>query len=99
MGMNKRTFLRVFSAALAGPGIQRLVAWASDHKLTNWAGNIEYGTQRMFEANSVEQIQDIVKAQRKLRVLGTRHCFNRIADTPDGFLSLKSMGGAMSVDL
>src|SRR5207302_5344537 len=31
-------------------------------------------------------------------VLGTRHCFNNIADTKDGFLSLKPMDQVIALD-
>src|ERR1017187_5272592 len=96
--MNKRTFLELLSAALAGSGIQRLFAWASDRRLTNWAGNFEFSTERLYEANSVEQVRKIVKAHKKLKVLGTRHCFNRIADSPDALLSLRSMDETVSLD-
>src|SRR5207302_4802890 len=36
--------------------------------------------------------------QPKLKVLGTRHCFNNIADSKDGFLSLKPMDEVISLD-
>src|SRR5437763_11048820 len=98
MSMNKRTFVKLFSATLTGPVMQRVFAWPSDRRLTNWAGNFEYSTERLYEAQSVEQVRSIVKAQRTLKVLGTRHCFNRIADSPYGLLSLKSMEDTVSLD-
>jgi len=63
----------------------------SKQNLTNWAGNIFYGTSRLREAASVEQIQSILRSESRLKVLGTRHSFNSIADTGDTFLSLKPM--------
>lgn len=57
-------------------------------KLRNWAGNIEYAAKRLREPETVEELQDLVVRSRKLRVLGTRHSFNRIADTPKEMLSL-----------
>jgi xylitol oxidase len=96
--MNKRTFLELLSAALAGPGVQRLFAWVQDRKLTNWAGNFEFSTERIYQARSVEQVRKIVRAHKKLKVLGTRHCFNRIADSPDALLSLKQMDEAIALD-
>ena len=57
----------------------------------NWAGNVEYGTDRVFSAGSVEEVQEFVRKQSKLKVLGTRHCFNHIADSHDQFLSMKAM--------
>jgi hypothetical protein len=42
--MNKRTFIKLFAAALASTPVMRLLAWAGQEKLRNWAGNIEYRT-------------------------------------------------------
>jgi alditol oxidase len=67
-------------------------------KLKNWAGNLEYGTDRLYAANSLEQVQSYVKSQRQLKVLGTRHCFNTIADSKDDFLSLKAMDEVVALD-
>jgi len=49
--------------------------------LANWAGNLVYGTTRVHHPASVEQLEDVVKQCARLRPLGTRHSFNRIADT------------------
>jgi len=96
--MKKRTFIKLFAAALASPPVMRLLAWAGQEKLRNWAGNIEYSTDRLQTSTSLAQVQDYVKTQPKLKVLGTRHCFNNIADSKDGFLSLKPMDEVISLD-
>src|SRR5947207_8623366 len=96
--MNKRTFIRLFSALMASPIISPLLARAAKDKLTNWAGNLEYGTDRLYSANSLEQVRSYVKKQNKLKVLGTRHCFNNIADSTDNFLSLKSMDEVVALE-
>jgi len=96
--MNKRTFIKRLTAILASPVISRLVARAADDKLQNWAGNIEYSTEQLYAANSLEQVQDYVKKQSKLKVLGTRHCFNTIADSKNDFLSLKAMDEVLALD-
>src|SRR5713101_8979388 len=83
---------------IASPVISPLFAWASSDKLTNWAGNLEYGTDRLYSANSLEQVRSYVKKQNKLKVLGTRHCFNNIADSTDNFLSLKSMDKVVALE-
>ena len=98
VAMNKRTFIRLFSALMASPMISPLLARAAKDKLTNWAGNLEYGTDRLYSANSLEQVRSYVKKQNKLKVLGTRHCFNNIADSTDNFLSLKSMGEVVALE-
>jgi len=91
IAMNKRTFIRLFSAMMASPVISPLLARATKDKLSNWAGNLEYGTDRLYSANSLDEVRKYVKKQHKLKVLGTRHCFNNIADSTDNFLSLKPM--------
>jgi alditol oxidase len=75
-----------------------LLAWASEEKLTNWAGNVEYGTDQLFSAKSLDQVQQFVRKQNRLKVLGTRHCFNNIADSKHQFLSLKEMDKVVGLD-
>src|ERR1039457_6914089 len=96
--MNKRTFLKLFSAIVAGPAIAPHSAWAAKQKLTNWAGNLSYSTDRLREAASVEQIQSVLRSQEKVKVLGTRHCFNSIADSRYNLLSLKPMHEVVALD-
>ena len=59
--------------------------------LTNWSGNITYSTDHIGEASNVGQIRSHLRSESKLRVLGTRHCFNSIADSRYNLLSLKPM--------
>ena len=96
--MNKRTFLKLLSATVASPVIASLSAWAAKQKLTNWAGNLSYSTDRFREAASVEQIQSVLRSQEKVKVLGTRHCFNSIADSRYNLLSLKPMHEVVALD-
>lgn len=92
--MDKRTFLKLLSAAGAAP----VTAWTSDGALSNWAGNLTYGTSRLREASNIDQVRTQVRALSKMKVLGTRHCFNAIADTRDEFLSLKPMHQVVALD-
>src|SRR4051812_5289119 len=96
--MNKRTFIKLFAAALASAPVMRLLAWAGQKTLRNWAGNIEYSTDSVQTSRSLAQVQEYVKTRPKLKVLGTRHCFNDIADSKDTFLSLKPMDEVISLD-
>ena len=79
--MNKRTFIKLFAAMIAPPPVLRVLASAGQDRLSNWAGNIEYSTDRVQTCDSLEQVQNYVKTQNTLKVLGTRHCFNDIADS------------------
>jgi alditol oxidase len=66
--------------------------------LKNWAGNIEYGTEHLCFAYSLEDVQKFVKNQPRVKALGTRHCFNHIADSKHSFLSLEAMGHAVDLN-
>ena len=59
--------------------------------LTNWSGNITYSTDRVLHAANLAEVQSHLKSESKLRVLGTRHCFNGIADSRHALLSLQGM--------
>lgn len=96
--MNKRTFIKRLAMMVASPVVSRLVAWAAVDKLRNWAGNIEYSADRLYAANSLEQVRAYIKKQSKLKVLGTRHCFNTIADSKNEFLSLSPMDAVLALD-
>src|ERR1700687_69938 len=96
--MDKRTFMKLLSARLASPVISPLFAWASPEKLTNWAGNLVYSTENLYSANSLEQVREFVKKQSSLKVLGTRHCFNNIADSTHNLLSLRAMDKVVALD-
>jgi xylitol oxidase len=96
--VNKRTFIKLFAAAMASPALSPLLTSGTSNKLKNWAGNIEYDTYRLYSANSLEQVRSYVREQSKLKVLGTRHCFNDIADSKNSFLSLKPMDEVVALD-
>lgn len=90
--------MKFITALIADYVVSPLVASPSGTKLTNWAGNIEYSTDNLYPAASVEQVRSFVKTRSKLKVLGTRHCFNTIADSKNEFLSLKPMDGVLALD-
>jgi xylitol oxidase len=96
--MDKRTFIKVCSAGVASPFVTPLFAWASGTPLTNWAGNLEYGTEQVYSAASADDVPKFVREHDKLKVLGTRHCFNDIADSSRQFLSLKPQDRVVALD-
>lgn len=55
---------------------------------TNWAGNLEYGATALRRPTTLEEVREIVTAGGPVRALGSRHCFNDIADTTGTHLSL-----------
>ena len=61
--------------------------------LTNWAGNLIYNAAAVVAPKTIADAQEAVRAATKLRALGSRHCFNDIADTPGTQLSLENLRG------
>ena len=96
--MNKRTFFKLLAMLVSNRALSPVFAWAAGERLTNWAGNLVYGTDHLYSANSLQQVRDYVKRESSLKVLGTRHCFNNIADSTHNFLSLKSMDEVVELD-
>ena len=66
--------------------------------LTNWAGNYRYSTDNLHPLTSIEQVRKFVKEHDSLKVLGTRHCFNGIADSTHALISLKPMDRVVALD-
>ncbi|MEV8249533.1 D-arabinono-1,4-lactone oxidase [Microbacterium sp. NPDC076768] len=51
----------------------------------NWAGNLQYRASTLAHPTSLDELRALVARGGPMRVLGSRHCFNDIADT-DGTL-------------
>ena len=83
---------------MAGSVFSPLVSWPQREKLKNWAGNIQYSTDRLYYPESIEQVKELVKKYSKLKVLGTRHCFNSIADSTENLVSLKKLDQIADID-
>lgn len=88
----------MLSGAAASPLIASRKAWAAAQRLTNWAGNLTYSTDRLHDAASIEDIRSVLRSQDKVKVLGTRHCFSSIADSRHNLLLLKKLNGVVSLD-
>src|ERR1700680_4720049 len=98
--MNKRAFLKQIALA-AGSFVAPLMSplmGEQPEARTNWAGNFQYSTENLYQPKSVEEVQDVVKKCKKLRGLGTRHCFNRIADSPANQISVRELNKVLSID-
>ena len=64
----------------------------------NWAGNYTYKADGYYEPASVEELQQLVKKLDKQKALGSRHCFNDIADSPKNQISTRQLNKVMNVD-
>lgn len=67
-------------------------------KLLNWAGNYQYSTEDIVYPESLSQVRELVKNTAKLKVLGTRHSFNSIADSDVKLVSLEAMPREIWID-
>jgi xylitol oxidase len=87
--MNKREFLKS-TGALVATGMVSRFAYGRQHTAPkqqqpapheNWAGNIRYSTDDIATPANLDELRDFVKKTPNLRALGSRHSFNRIADS------------------
>jgi xylitol oxidase len=65
---------------------------------TNWAGDIEYSARQLLAPRSVDEAQSIIRSARRLRPLGSRHTFNRIADTDGDQITLAALPHRTELD-
>jgi alditol oxidase len=88
--MDKRQFLKTSGALVTGSFLSRLLPAQQPNAKprTNWAGNLTYRTNNLFEPTTIPELQQIVRDHPKLRPLGTRHSFNTIADSAQAQVSL-----------
>jgi alditol oxidase len=65
----------------------------------NWAGNHAYAAARLHRPGSVGELQELVAGARRLKAIGTRHCFNDVADFPGGELvSVAGLPAGIEID-
>jgi xylitol oxidase len=103
MDRSRRQFLTGVGTVVGGTAMSHILGSSSagaaqDVPLTNWAGNLTYGTGRSHAARAVEDVQAFVRSHDQLKVLGTRHCFNDIADSTHEILSVREMNQVVALD-
>jgi xylitol oxidase len=59
--------------------------------MKNWAGNTTYSTDRLFAPRTIAEAQQVVAQAERLRPLGTRHSFSRVADTDGALISTEHL--------
>lgn len=73
---------------------------------TNWAGNVRFGAHRIHRPESVDDLRRIVAGSRRVRALGTGHCFSTVADAaapsadriPGDLVALDALPAAVEVE-
>ena len=101
--MNKRSFLKKLPLIAGGVILSQQAMTGCSPKTThpplkNWAGNLTYSTENVHYPAKVEEVQELVKKHDKIKALGSRHSFNRIADSTHHLVSLEKMNKVISLD-
>jgi alditol oxidase len=65
---------------------------------TNWAGNITFEAPEEYRPASAGELRTVVARARQVRVLGTGHSFNDMADSPGAQVSLAGLPPEVEVD-
>jgi len=63
----------------------------------NWAGNYTYRARELHRPASLEELQEVVAGAARVRVLGSRHSFNDIADSEE-LVALDALPREVDVD-
>jgi alditol oxidase len=66
--------------------------------MLNWAGNVAFSAARIHRPSTRDELRQVVANARKVRVVGTGHSFNRIADTPHDLVSLVGLPAELDID-
>lgn len=66
--------------------------------LANWSGHHRYRATGLHRPRSVAEVQELVRRSDRVKGLGTRHCFNDIADTPGALVSCERLNRLVAVD-
>ncbi len=63
----------------------------------NWAGNLTYRATEIEHPESVDELRGVIARGGQVRVLGSRHCFNDIADTTGVLVALDRLPRVIEV--
>ena len=98
--MDKKTFLKASATIMSGIAISKFISCktAVHESRTNWAGNLTYSTDNVYTPASVADLQKTIKKCNKLRALGSKHSFNKVADSRDNQLSTARLNKIISLD-
>jgi len=111
--MNRRAFLKTTSSLAIGTALAPVTGCGVENDAEqqaareaaadttagkNWAGNLEYRAPNFHQPTSVARAQEIVAQNDNIRPLGTRHCFNRIADHEQAQISVRALTEIENID-
>ncbi|WP_349426093.1 D-arabinono-1,4-lactone oxidase [Microbacterium sp. LWS13-1.2] len=64
----------------------------------NWASNVVYGAASVVAPGSLGELADVLGSAGRVKALGSRHCFNTIADTDGVHIVSSALPAEMSID-
>lgn len=98
--MKRKEFLKTSAAIFTGGMFLPMLSCeeASKAVRSNWAGNYFYKAENLYEPATLEEVKDLVKKPGQQKALGSRHCFNNIADSPLSQVSTKKLNKIIAVD-
>jgi xylitol oxidase len=67
-------------------------------RLTNWAGNVTYTPTDVHRPSTVDELRKTVASAPRVKALGSRHSFSRVADTPGTLVSVDGLPPVVDLD-
>ncbi|MCW5517029.1 D-arabinono-1,4-lactone oxidase [Muriicola sp. Z0-33] len=64
----------------------------------NWAGNYTYTAKNLYEPGHITEVQSLIRKSDTQKALGSRHCFNNIADNPVNQISTEYLKGVLDLN-
>ncbi|MFS0865964.1 D-arabinono-1,4-lactone oxidase [Microbacterium sp. 179-B 1A2 NHS] len=65
---------------------------------TNWSRNIRYQAERIVAPRSMDELRALVTEAESIKALGSRHSFNRIADTTGTLVTTADLDIPLEID-
>lgn len=104
--MKRKTFIKTTSALAMGSLLSPLSCTSEDKAgqeasgitRSNWSGNYTYQADNLVEPGSTAEIPAYIKSMGQQKALGTRHCFNNIADSPRNQISSRLLNKVIEID-
>jgi alditol oxidase len=99
--MQRKEFLKTSSVLVAGSLLSSSLTSCHEKPKVirkNWAGNYQYKAENFHQPKTVEEVQSLVKKLDKQKALGSCHCFNDIADSPQNQISTLNLNKIISID-
>ena len=101
--MKRKEFIsKISKSAILSLGLPSLISCESNSKkisgLKNWSGNYTYLAKETKFVNSIDELKNNIFFSKKIKALGTQHCFNDIADTNGIQFSTKNLNSVIELN-